>query len=79
MKGAQIDDNNNNSEEDEEEEKEGVGIELTERKADPENDKNVIDFRWSDIQGKDKEDIAKANLIERVYKSKMIKNFFSKE
>ena len=39
MKDTQIDDNNNNSEEDDEEEKEGVGVEFTEQKADPENDK----------------------------------------
>ena len=61
MKDTEIDDNNNNSDE---EEKEAVGIEFTEQKADPENDENVIDFRWSDIEGEDEEDIVKASLIE---------------
>ena len=26
--------------------------------------RNIIDFRWSDKRGEDKEEIAKANLIE---------------
>ena len=48
--------------------KERVGIEFTEQKDDPENDENVIDFRWLDIQGEDEEDIAKSNLIESLQK-----------
>ena len=65
MKDAEIDDINNNSNE---EEKEVVGIEFIEQKADHENDENAIDFRWSDIQGEDEEDIAKAYLIENLQK-----------
>ena len=45
-------------EENEDEEKESINIEFTERKTDPENDENAIDFRWSDVQEDDEEDIA---------------------
>ena len=38
-------------------------IKFTEQKGDPENDKNAIDFRLSDVQKDDEEDIIKANLI----------------
>ena len=51
MEDAEIDDNNNNEEEEDKEEKEAVGIWFTEQKFDPENDENVIDFRWSDKRG----------------------------
>ena len=34
------------SEEENEEEKKKVGIKFTEQKADLENDKNALDFRW---------------------------------
>ena len=67
MKDAEIDDNNNNSEEDEEE-NETIGIEFTEQKANAQNDENVINFRWLDIRVEDEEDIAKANMIESLWK-----------
>ena len=37
-------------EENEEEEKETIDIEFTEKKDDPENDKDDYDFRWLDVQ-----------------------------
>ena len=30
-------------------------------KADPENDENTIDFRWSAVQGEDKKNFARIN------------------
>ena len=50
MKDAEIDDNNSNSEE---EEKETIGIEFTKQKVNPQNNENVIGFRWPGIRGKD--------------------------
>ena len=44
-------------EEKDEKEKEPINIELTEQKTDPYNDENAIDFRWSDVQEEDEEDI----------------------
>ena len=41
--------NSNNFEENEEEEKEPINIELTEQKADPYNDENAVDFKWSGV------------------------------
>ena len=32
------------------------------------NDENAIDFKWSDVKEKDKEDIALANFIESLQK-----------
>ena len=79
MKYAVINDNNNSLREEEEEEgKEVVGIEFTEQNADPDNDENGIEFRWSVIRGEDEEDIVKANLM-RVYKGKLLKIFFKKK
>ena len=73
MKDTEIDDNNNNHlEEEDEEEKEAIEIEFTEQKADPENDENAFDFRWSDIE---EEDITKANLIESLQKQVNEENF----
>ena len=57
--------------------KEPIDIEFAEQKADPYNDENGFDFKWSDVQEEDEEDIALANFIE-IYKSKLIKNFFQK-
>ena len=78
MKDAEIDNNNNSEVEKDEEEKEAVGIEFTEQKVEPENYKNVINFRWSDIREKDEEDIAKTNLIWSLQKQ-AVEEFFSKE
>ena len=58
-----IENKSNDSEENEDEEKEQIDIEFTEQKADPENDENAIDFRWSDVQ-EEEVDIDKANFIE---------------
>ena len=77
MKYAVINDNNNSSHE--EEGKEVVGIELTEQNADPENDENAIEFRWSDIWGEDEEDIVKANLIESLQRQDAEQFFQKKE
>ena len=68
--------NSNSSEENDEEEKEPIDIEFTEQKTDPENNENVIDFRWSDVQ-EDEEDIALVNFIEN-YKSKLMRKKFQK-
>ena len=65
IKDPEIDDKSNNLEENEEE---AIDIEFTEQKADTDNDENVIDFRWSDVKGEEKEDIAKAKLIESLQK-----------
>ena len=41
-----------------------IDIEFTEYKSGPEKiDENIIDFRWSDVQGEDEEHNAKANFI----------------
>ena len=63
MKDAEINDKIHNLEENEEDE--AIDIKFTEQKADTDNDKNMIDFKWSDVKGEDEEDIAKANLIKR--------------
>ena len=68
MKVAGIDDKNNKLEKNDEEEKEAIDIEFSEQKADTDNDENMIDFRWSDVQEEDEEDIAEANLIESLQK-----------
>ena len=44
--------NSNNLEENNKEEKEPINIELTDQKADPYNDENTIDFRWSYVKWK---------------------------
>ena len=48
--------------------KEPINIEFTEQKADPYNDENDIDFRWSDVQEEFEEDIALVNFIESLNK-----------
>ena len=60
--------NSNNLEENDEEEKEPIDIEFTEQKAGPENDENVIDFKWSDVQEENQKHIAKANFIKILQK-----------
>ena len=62
-------------EENNEEIKQAIDIELTEQKADLENDKNAIDFRWSDEQMEDQEDIAQTHLIESLHKQANEKNY----
>ena len=56
-----------NLEENDEEEKEPVDLEFAEQKADPYNDENAIDFRWSDVK-EDEEDIALANFNKNLQK-----------
>ena len=72
--------NINYLEENDEEKKEPIDIEFTEQNADHEEEKkeNTIDFKWSNVQKEDEEDIALANFIEN-YKSKLMRNFFSKK
>ena len=70
--------NNNNLEENDEEEKEPINIELTDQKSYPYNDENSIDSKWSDLQDEDEEDIALANFIESLKKSKLMRKFFQK-
>ena len=72
-----IENKSNDSEENEDEEKEPIDTEFTEQKADPENDENAIDFRWSDVQEEDEVDIDKATLL-RAYKSKLMRQIFKK-
>ena len=52
---------NNNCYEEIEEERKTIYIEFTKQNADSEN---AIDFRWSDVQEEDEEDIALVYLIE---------------
>ena len=70
--------NNNNLEENDEEVKEPINIELTDQKTDPYNDENSIDSKWSDLSEEDEEDVALANFIESLNKSKLMRKF-SKE
>ena len=70
--------NNNNLEENDEEEKELINIELTDQKTDLYNDENSIDSKWSDLTEENEEDIALANFIESLKKSKLIRKFFQK-
>ena len=55
-------------EKNDEKEKEPIYIEITDQNADPYNDENAIDFKWSDVKEEDEEDIALANLIESLQK-----------
>ena len=43
-------------------------IKFTEQNADPENNENATEFRWSVVQGADKNKIIKVNLIESLQK-----------
>ena len=65
-------------EENDEEEKELTNIELTDKKTDPYNDENSIDSKWSYLTEENEEDIALANFIESLKKSKLIRKFFQK-
>ena len=58
--------NSNHLEENYEEDKVATNKEFTEQNADTGYDKNSIEIRWSNVQGKDEEIIAKANLIENL-------------
>ena len=60
--------NNNNSEENGEKEKEQIDLEFAEQKADPYNNENAVDFKWSDVKVEDEEDIVLTNLIESLQK-----------
>ena len=48
-------------------------------KKDPYNGENSIDSTWSDLTEEDEEDIALANFIESLKKSKLMINFFLKK
>ena len=65
-------------EENDEEEKELINIELTDHKTDHYNDENSIDSKWSDLTEENEEDIALANFIESLIKSKLMRKFFQK-
>ena len=65
-------------EENDEEEKKPINIELTDQKTDPYNDENSIESKWSDLTEEDEEDIALANFIESLKKSKLMRNFSKK-
>ena len=54
-----------------------MNIEFTEQKTDPKNNKNAIDFRWSDIRREDKKTLLRLTLM-RAYKIKLIKIFIKK-
>ena len=62
----------------ENDEGEPIGIEFTNQIAGPENNKNAIGFRCSDVQGEDEEDIAKADIIENLQKRTDERNFHNK-
>ena len=68
----------NSLEENNEEEKEPIDVDFTEQKAGPNNHENAIDFRYSDVQEEDEEDIALANFIESLQKQADEKNFQKK-
>ena len=70
--------NNNSLEVNDDKEKEPINIELTEQKADPYNDENDIDFRWSDVKEEDEEDIALTSFIENLQKQTDEENFLKK-
>ena len=65
----------NNNLEENEEEKELINIELSEQKANPYNDENAIDFRLSNVQEEDEEDIVLTNFIENLQKQTDEENF----
>ena len=54
--------------ENDEEEKESIKFELAERKTDPHNDENAIDFKLSDSKEEDEEEIALTNFIKSLQK-----------
>ena len=70
--------NSNSLEENDEEEKEPINIEFTDQKTDPYNDENSIDSKWSDLTEVDEEDVALANFIKSLKKSKLMRKFFQK-
>ena len=51
---------------------------LLSKKTEPYNDENAIEFRWSEVQEEDEEDIALANLIESLQKQTDEENFTKK-
>ena len=53
--------------------KEAIDIQFSQQKADHENNENNIQFRWSDVQRKDEEEIARLISL-RTSKRKLIKN-----
>ena len=69
--------NCNRLEENDGKEKEPINIKFTDQNADPYNDENAIDFRWSDIKEEYEEEIALTNFIEN-YKSKLMIKMFQK-
>ena len=62
-------------EENDEEEKELINIELTDQKTDHYNDENSIHSKWSDLTEENEEDLALANFIESLKKSKLMRIF----
>ena len=48
------------------------------KKTNPYNDENSIGSKWSDLTDEDEEDIALANFIESLKKSKLMRNFSKK-
>ena len=47
-------------------------------KTDPYNNEDLIDSKWSDLAEEDEEDIALANFIESLKKSKQMRKIFPK-
>ena len=70
--------NSNRLEENDEEEKEPINIKLTEKKTEPKNDENVIDFKWFDVAEEVEEDIAMDNFIESLLKQTDEESFSKK-
>ena len=50
--------------ENDKEEKKTINREFTEQRSYPENNQNAFNFRWSDVQRENEEDISQANFIE---------------
>ena len=49
------------------------------KKTDHYNDENSIDSKLSDLTEEDEEDVAMANFIESLKKSKLMRKFFTKK
>ena len=61
-----IDGYSNNLEEDDKDEKKTIDREFTEQRSYSENNQNAINFRLSDVQRKNEENISKAYFIESI-------------
>ena len=70
--------NNNSLEENDEKEKEPIDLEFVEQKADPYNDENSIDYKWSDVNEEEIKILLWQTSL-RTCKSKLMKRFSIKK